>query len=249
MKIVGILLCLCSERFLIHSISYKRFYWFPDYYKKIKKLAEKNNYFTNNWAQLALIVIPILLLVSLAYLVLHHIIFGLVGFVLSIIIFFYCLGPENIFYPIAQSDHKNEVERIGDYFVQTNRQLFSLIFWFIIAGPIGALAYRLITLCCNLDLVHEQAKETTDLLEWLPTRVTTLLFLLVGNFQRSYSLFIKFLFVKPELNHEMLRECGLMAVRENEADELSMVKGEELVEHAIVVILVLIALFTLISWL
>jgi AmpE protein len=47
----------------------------------------------------------------------------------------------------------------------------------------------------------------------------------------------------------MLRGCGLLAVRENEADELSMIKAEALVEHAIIVILVLIALFTLISWL
>lgn len=249
MKILVILLCLFSERFLIHSISYKRFYWFPDYYQKIKKLAEKNSYFRNPWAFLALIVLPILLLVSFAYLVLHHIIFGLMGFVLSVVIFFYCLGPQNVFYPLAQSDGKNDIARIGDYFVQTNRQLFSLIFWFIIAGPIGALAYRLITLCCPLDTVHKQATETTDLLEWLPTRITALLFLLVGNFQRSYSLFIKFLFVKPKLNHEMLRECGLMAVRENEVDEPSMTKAEELVEYAIVVILVLIALFALISWL
>ena len=32
MKLMVILLCLLSERYLVHSIAYQRFFWFGDYY-------------------------------------------------------------------------------------------------------------------------------------------------------------------------------------------------------------------------
>lgn len=249
MKLLVILLCLLSERFLIHTMSYQRFYWFADYYQKIKNFADKHSTFANPWVLLALIVLPIVLLVLIIYLLLHHIIFGLMGFLLSLIIFFYCLGPQNVFYPITQSDTKSNQELLEDYFILVNRQLFSLVFWYIIAGPIGALTYRLITLCRDINSIGEQANEITDLLEWIPARLTTLLLLLVGNFQRGFSLFARYFFAKPELNSNMLRECGLLAVRTNEAEEVPMPVAESLVEYAIIVMLVFIALFTLIPWL
>ncbi|VEB35859.1 inner membrane protein AmpE [Legionella sainthelensi] len=248
MKLLVILLCLSCERFLIHSASYQRFYWFTNYYQKIKISADKNSFFVNPWALLALIVIPLLLLALIIYLLLHQVFFGLMGLILSILIFFYCLGPQNIFYPITHSEVKSDQELVADYFISVNRQLFSLIFWFIVAGPIGALAYRLITLCREFNTVHEQANEVTDLLEWIPARLTVILFLLVGNFQRGISIFTRFLFAKPEINSEMLRDCGMQAVKSNDMEEISMPAAESLVEHAIIVMLVLIALFTLFSW-
>ncbi|MGM9453885.1 hypothetical protein ACTAZI_11175 [Legionella bozemanae] len=249
MKLLVILLCLLSERFLIHSVSYQRFYWFFDYCQKIKMSTNKHSFFTNPWVLLVLIIIPIVLLVSIIYLLLHHLVFGLIGFLLSILIFFYCLGPQNVFYPIVQSDTRTNEELVGDYFVLVNRQLFSLVFWYIIAGPIGALAYRLITLCRDVNYVSEQANEITDLLEWIPARLTVLLFLLVGNFQHSFSSFTSFFLAKPDMNDDMLRVCGLLAVKTNEVEEIPMPVAESLVEHAIIVMLVFIALFTLITWL
>ncbi|KTD15653.1 inner membrane protein AmpE [Legionella gratiana] len=249
MKLLVILLCLFCERFLIHTVSYKRFDWFSNYYQNIKSRADKNRFFINPWALLALIIIPLLLLALIIYLLLNDIFFGLMGLLLNILIFFYCLGPQNVFYPITQSETKSEQELVADYFVSSNRQLFSLVFWFIIAGPIGALAYRLITLCREFNAVYEQANETTDLLEWIPARLTVVLFLLVGNFQRGISLFSRFLFAKPETNSEMLRDCGLQTIRSNDMEEISISAAENLVEHAIIVMLVFIALFTLFSWL
>jgi AmpE protein len=248
MKLLVILLCLCSERFLIHTVSYQRFYWFGDYYQKIKKISAKHSFFTNPWALLALIIIPILLLTLFVYLLLHHLFFGVLGLILSLVIFFYCLGPQNVFYPVTQSDTKSNNELVGDHFVMVNRQLFALVFWFIVAGPIGALAYRLITLCRNVNGVGEQANEITDLLEWIPARLTAVFILLVGNFQKGFPLFVHYLLAKPDLNNIMLRECALQAARTSDTEEISMTVAEGMVEHAIIVMLVLIALCTLISW-
>lgn len=249
MKLLVILLCLFSERYLIHSMSYQRFFWFGDYYQRIKKLAENNSFFTNPWVLLVLIVIPLILLTGIIYGVLHGIFYGFMGFLLSIVLFFYCLGPQNVFYPLTQSDTENSNELAGDYFAMVNRQLFSVVFWYIIAGPIAVVAYRVIALCRDLSAVSLQASEVTDVLEWIPARLTVLMFLLVGNFQRGVMPFVNYMVAKPDFNNNMLRDCGLLAVRTNENEDVPMLVAESLVEHAIIVMLVFIALFTLISWL
>jgi AmpE protein len=249
MKLLVILLCLCSERFLIHTISYQRFYWFNDYYQYIKKTADKNSFFANPWALLGLIVLPPVILIAVIYCIFHSVFYGFIGLLLSIVLFFYCLGPQNFFYPITQSETENTNQLVGDYFAIVNRQLFSVVFWYIVAGPIAIVVYRLIALCRDIPTVSFQANEVTDILEWIPARLTALLFLVVGNFQRGFKLFCNYFVAKPDFNQEMLRECGLQALRSNDAEEVTMPAAENLVEHAIIVMLVFIALFTLISWL
>lgn len=249
MKLLVILLCLFSERFLIHSASYQRFYWFEDYYQALSKITAKNSFFVNPWMLMALIVLPPLLITAIVYLMLHGIIYGFVGLLLSIVLFFYCLGPQNVFYPVTQSETESGTQLAGDYFSLVNRQLFSVVFWYIVAGPIMMVVYRLITLCRGIAPISIQANEVTDLLEWIPARLTSLLFLLVGNFQQGLKMFVHYIFTKPDYNNEMLSACGLSAVRTHESEEVPMPVAEGLVEHAIIVMLVLIALFTLISWL
>lgn len=95
MKLLVILLCLLSERFLIHSISYNRFVWFESYYQYIKSFIDKNNIPRNTAFLLFLIIVPIIIGVSLAYLLLSSILFGFLGLVFNLAIFYYCLVPKN----------------------------------------------------------------------------------------------------------------------------------------------------------
>lgn len=250
MKLLVIVLCLLSERFLIHSFSYQRFSWFGDYVALVKKTTDKYFALTNPWVQLAAIVLPIVITVSLIYLLFHSMLYGFGGLVLSIMIFFYCLGPQNAFYPLSESAEEDSIEDFaGNYFVRVNSQLFAVLFWYIAAGPIAALIYRLITLSKNIDSVRVQATQATDVLEWIPARITALLFLLAGNFQRGFSTFTNYLLSSPDFNHKILSECGLQAVRVSESDQIPVPVAEELVEHATIVLLVFIALFTLAAWL
>jgi AmpE protein len=249
MKLLVIVLCLLSERFLIHSISYHRFVWFERYYLFIKNLIDKNNILNNTALMLALIVLPITIITSLVYLAVDSILFGLLGLLFNIALFFYCLGPKNPFYPIIDTDVEVPEHSAGTYFAEVNNQLFSVIFWYVIGGPIAALFFRLISLSKTIPSVAVLAKDTTEILEWIPARLTVLLYLLVGNFQLGFQRFTGFLLVKPALNDQMLSECGLLAVRSNEFEEVPMPIAETLVEHAVIVLLVLVALFTLAAWL
>jgi AmpE protein len=248
MKLLVILLCLLSERYLVHAISYQRFYWIENYYRYIKKIGESHSFFTNPWVLLALVVVPIILVTALIYCLLSGVFFGLMGLLLSVALFFYSLGPQNVFYPVTQSETESPIQLVGNYFSMVNRQLFAVVFWYIVAGPIAALSYRLFVLCREMPEISVQATEVSDLLEWIPARLTALLLLLVGNFQKGLKLFLNFILAKPDSNNEMLRQCGLQAARANESDDVPMPVAESLVEHAMVVMLVFIALFTLISW-
>lgn len=245
MKLLVIVLCLLSERFIIHSISYQRFSWFKNYALWINRFDEKSKYFSNPWLYFAAMIIPILFVVSIIYLILYKQLFGFAGLILNLLIFYYCLGPGNPFYPSMPEGQTSEIQRAESYFAQVNTELFSLIFWYVVAGPIIALAYRLITLCYDIEQVSLQAKQAKDVLEWIPARITALLYLLVGNFQRGISSFLKYMLVKPDENNILLGQCGVHAAQVTENNEITMIVAEEIVEYATIVLLVLIALFTL----
>ena len=75
MKLLVVVLCLLSERFLIHAAAHQRFYWLGNYYSFIKKIIDKSSLFTNPWMILAATVIPIVVFISLIYFLLHSIFF------------------------------------------------------------------------------------------------------------------------------------------------------------------------------
>lgn len=246
MKLLVIVLCLLSERFLMHSASYQRFNWFNDYASKIIALFDTNKWPSDPWLMLAALLLPIILPILIIYLLCNQLIFGFVGLLMSIVLFFYCLGPQNAFYPLTTDS--NESVQVGRYFSEVNHQLFAVVFWYIIAGPIGALTYRLLNLSQAITPVSIQAQQITNLLEWVPARLTVLLYLLVGNFQKGFATFTQYMLAKPELNQVLLSEGGIEAAKANPGDEIPMTIAEQLVEHATIVLLVLIALFTLVAW-
>lgn len=249
MKLLVIVLCLLSERFLIHSLSYTRFLWFGGYYSFITTQLQDKPFFVNPWMMLLALVAAILLPVTLIYSMFYNLFFGFFGFLSNLFLFFYCLGPQNVFYPVYEEDIEDQNKAVEDYFITANTQMFALIFWYIIAGPIIALAYRLISLLRQFNAVSEQANQLTALLEWIPARLTALLFLLVGNFQRGFSVFKNELFSSPQTNDLILSQCGLQSVKINEFEEILMLQAQNMVELALVLLLVLIAFFTMAAWL
>lgn len=245
MKLLVIVLCLLSERFLIHKISYKRFSWFSQYYQSIQQLLDEKR-ISNPTLRLLLTVLPIFLLVTFIYWLLHNCFWGVLGFLINLAVFYYCLGPHNVFYPITNNDSSEEL--VAGYLVKANEQLFSVIIWYLIAGPIAALLYRLISLCRDYAPIGQQATQITNVLEWLPARVTVLLYLLVGNFQAGVRQYVGFIFTKPELNNQMIQECGLLALDRIDTETVvTLPIAERIVEHATIVLLVFIALFIMVA--
>lgn len=249
MKLLVILLCLLSERFLMHSLSYTRFMWLSDYYTLITQHIKDKPFFANPWMELAALVLIILLPVLVIYYLLYNFLFGFLGFLFNLFLFYYCLGPQNIFYPSYEGKDVSPNDKAGDYFIKANTEVFALIFWYVLTGPLIALAYRLITLFRGFESVGQVATQLTVILEWIPTRITAVLFLFVGNFQRGFTVLKEYLLAAPEMNDTLLSQCGLQAVKADETEEVPMTLAQNLVEYALVIFLVLIAIFTMTAWL
>lgn len=72
---------------------------------------------------------------------------------------------------------------------QVFERVFAVLFWFLLLGPFGALAYRLSFLYVNGGeerLTFAPARRFLRIIEWLPLQVLGFTFLLVGDFARSF---------------------------------------------------------------
>ncbi|MBA3537050.1 MAG: regulatory signaling modulator protein AmpE [Tatlockia sp.] len=249
MKLLVILICLLSERYLVHALSYLRFTWFSSYCNKIYQYVGHSPLLQNPKILLVIIVVPLLVLAGIAFYIADYLFFGLFTFLLNLLIFYYCLGPVNPFYPVRTEVESDNTEvAAGYYFSQVNGQLFSVIFWYVVSGVVGVLVYRLISLCREQELTATLATQITNFLDWIPARLTLLLYLLVGNFQKGFHFYVQKFLTSPEYNSQFLSEGGLLAARTNESEPVQLPYAESLVEHAIIVCVVILALFTLGSW-
>ncbi|QDP72638.1 hypothetical protein FOG18_08760 [Legionella israelensis] len=253
MKLLVIVLCLFSERFLIHTASFNRFSWFKEYYSFIaRNLQPLGALSAPVWLLIGLI-LPIVIISALVLFFLEDVFYGFFGLILNIIILYYCLGPQNPFYPItekkvnAQGADQNTVS--GRYLVEVNGQLFAVLFWYILTGPLGIIIYRTISLSQDYEPVAAKAKLIIAWLDWLPARMTALFYMLVGNFQRGAHYFAKYFTGGPAKNNAMLSECGIAAASIEGDKTASISAAENLVEHSVIVFLVFLALFTLAAWL
>lgn len=248
MKLLVIVLCLLSERYLVHVSSHRRFHWFQKYADFIDRQLSHLPFMSTTWARIALFSLPILSVVFAIFYLFGSWIFGIIGFLLQLGIFYYCIGPNNPFYPRIKSGNAHPtIEEIGSYFVDVNGQLFAGIFWYIILGPIALLAYRLISLSKSRSTVAAEATLLTNILDWIPARITALLYLFVGHYQAGVNTYTRLFFTRPELNATLLQECGIKAIA-TDSDSLTLPVVETHIEHAMVLLLALIAIFTIVSW-
>lgn len=71
-------------------------------------------------------------------------------------------------------------------FYQGFERWFAVVFWFVLAGPAVALAYRLLFLLANDDQLKQQDRDRAAAvlvyMEWLPVRLLGLAFAVIGNF-------------------------------------------------------------------
>lgn len=249
MDLLVIVLSLLSERYLVHKIAHNRFHWFTTYSHVISSRITRALPSISAWVVLAMIVMPVLLMAAIILCCVDNVMYGFLDLVFNIAIFYYCVGPVNPFYPVlTNADEQPMNAHIRDYLVNVNEQLFAVLFWYIVLGPLGILAYRFISQAKHQPVVSHQASNVLAVLDWLPVRMTALLYLLVGNFQVGFNLLCTMFFSAPHQNQNMLSRCGMAALSIDNDEQKTMLQAENLVEHATVVLLVLLAIYTMVSW-
>ncbi len=113
--------------------------------------------------------------------------------------------------------HKHAVQAM---LYQGFERWFSVIFWFVIAGPFGALVYRLSFILANQNGIPDQYCNTMVCrviywLEWLPVRLFGISTAVVGNFGSSIKVWRERLWHDEVSTEERLMHYGLAALGED----------------------------------
>ena len=156
---------------------------------------------------------------------------GLIWLVFSIGVLFWCFGPNDLeddvdafIEALAREDDAQQIQIARRFlseenvsedaverarqvaeatFYQANIRLFAVIFWFVIAGPLGAILYRLVaTVAQPTESIEGSAQTDTarvdvelqsialgflSLLDWIPVRLEALGFAITGSFDHAFS--------------------------------------------------------------
>lgn len=74
----------------------------------------------------------------------------------------------------------------------TNERLMAILFWFVVLGPVGAVTYRITVQLHRqtkdeeaVDGLNEAATRLKAILDWLPARITAVIFAVAGSFVDS----------------------------------------------------------------
>lgn len=286
MKLVVILACLIIERLVNPGLLILRFSWLSSYIAYLQRYVNS----AALWRGMAGVIVitgPLLAITTIIYCSAGELFYGMLRPLLAIIVLIYCIGPGDFRRQLEgfiTAKQENDIERSNDYAKAIlkeelpvaeseryraltektlwcyNEQIFAVLFWFVVLGPIGALLYRLIERVVELaELPNSRISEVfamaimlKDFLDWLPIRILGFSFALVGHFKDTFAYTRRHFFTSQ--NRQFLIAAGLLAVNANQSEPVSVTIDEHkellgLFDRALIIWLVLMALITLSAWL
>lgn len=183
--------------------------WLQRWIIRLNERLGLNSIWTHGSGLLLTVGLPCLALLLVDQL-LGGALFGLVGFVLAIVVLYYCWGPRDLDQDVADLVTATEpesrqralralgavdtdsavVDRVELVFAEALRRWFSVLFWFVLFGPVAALGYRLLQLLSDRsELIAElpygqslAARRLHEALAWLPAQLMSLALALAANF-------------------------------------------------------------------
>ena len=138
---------------------------------------------------------------------------------------------------------------------ESNDRIFSVIFWFMVLGPFGALLFRLTSYTMHTThnkTLNEAATKLQAIMAWAPAHLVAMGYALTGNYEGASQSF------RDKTKQDDLSDCnnmtlltaGLGALKDcSPGEETSCIRATRgLVLRTLVVWLAVIALLTLIGW-
>lgn len=163
------------------------------------------------WLCLGLLVLLPVVALGLLLLMIEPLVYGWLALPAHLLVLIYSLGRGDLLaalgpfrdawrrgdsqaaYHVAERDlalQPEEGEQLlqqvqGHLLWQAYQSFFAVIFWYLLLGPLAALAYRLLALSAEQAVqpaLRERAEQLRHAFDWLPARVLASSFALVGNF-------------------------------------------------------------------
>ena len=165
------------------------------------------------WGLALALVVPTVIAATLAWW-LHGVLLGVLGLLFAVVVLVFCFGPRELEADIdavlkapdaerrsAAAQALNPEERseplawnaavlVGATAIAALRRRFSVLFWFFLLGPAGAVLYRMTRLAAGNDgaaagldaMARARAARVADILDWLPAHLMVLAMALAADF-------------------------------------------------------------------
>ena len=216
MTFIIIALSLFVEHFLPEQEEYRQPDWFRRYALWSQQLPW-GEWMGQSAAGIIIILAPLLLAVGLLQAMFNNTLGGIPELLFATFVLFFCLGPRDLgrqvrsFIDAWDAEDEDNAKRIGNELIadsslqtesaygraiangilmQAYLRTFSVIFWFVVLGPLGAVLYRSChTLRQTLPGLNDTGidfrsgvNRLLEILDWVPARLTAFTYALSGNF-------------------------------------------------------------------
>jgi AmpE protein len=278
MTLFAILICIGIQRYF--NLSFKDYWpnWLRLYVQGLTTVLTRIR-LDNSYVKIICIVLPILILMGGLQYILHDVWFNLPNFALNVVVLFLCLdvrkfhnGLREYFQACEQNDQQSafrygltflDHEAADDLvvlarnitrklFLQADWSIFSLLFWYILAGPLGALIYAVINFLAQ-DPLNEAADKIKNVLDWIPVRLAGLSYALVGHFGYGFAYWRQHVLSGLKATREFAYAAGLASLELGDGDVALADATEnrlaiDLIDRALILWIAAIAVFTLVAW-
>jgi AmpD protein len=289
MTLLAVLICFGIQRYL-HLTSRKRDFLLQRYTQYGLKLLGKMGVH-DALASVLLLLIPIVLIVGIIELLLQGWWFNIFEFLFNVVVLFYCMDARDLRYELHdyfQAQEREDRQAAFHYgnvflgqesaddmvsliraitrkiFLYADLYIFSVIFWYILLGPIGAVIYATLTYFAygakegsTQSIVPESffawGQKVQALMDWVPERITGLTYALMGHFAAGMVYWYQHLGLGLKSAKEFAFGAGL-ATLELDPHEVALASFQEnkdainLVGRTCGLWVTVIALFTVVAW-
>lgn len=272
MTLISLLLVLLVER-----VTTKSRYWQAEFYvaKYLTQIESGNwlNSSSKSWVLLLIISVPVIL----AYILVQEFTGGLLELVFSTAILMVCVGCPHIratykcflqaasrgdmqacdMYQAQLCDDEPNVTFGQNLVWQNYRHYTAVILWFAAFGAAGAILYVLVReleskLSQQESPASVQIKRILNLIDWIPVRITSFGFLVIGHFSRAFPTWLGYLPDPATSAKTVLLDVSKKA-EEIEPDDKNCTQEPctlvRLAKRNVMFLLVVIAILTLSGWL
>ncbi|MFW2372892.1 MAG: regulatory signaling modulator protein AmpE [Gammaproteobacteria bacterium] len=280
MALICILIGLILERTLDKVREYRHFTWFNQYSQwMIKHLP---GLIAQGASSIIILLLPIMIVVAIVQNTLDDVFFDMFSLIFGLAAFVYALGPRDLNLEIdgfLDARENGDEEKAQQYasaimaeeasaapdqqiadvmhaiLYQSNDRIFSVIFWFALLGPFGAIFYRLTSYTMSFSVnktLADAAKKLQAMLAWAPAHLVAMGYALTGNYEGATAGFRDK--TRPDdlslCNYNTLTRAGLGALKDcTPGEETACIRSTRgLVLRTLVVWLAVISILTLIGW-
>lgn len=278
MALISIILALLLDRLLRDWHDLRDLGWFEHYSSAMNRIVPT----TNGVVIYCIIMLVPVTAFVLFQTLLYGYMFNLPYFLFSVVVLIYCLGPNCL---ASEIEHYIDARHLGDddealhlagaitgeaastspdqqgsdvvkaILSVANERIFTVLLWFALIGPLGAVMYRLSSNISKSDegRLSAFADIVQAVMAWLPARMLAAGYAMVGNFDGAINAY-KNRPYEADLsisNNDTLISIGLGALRDAQAeDEIAGIQtARDLVMRAILMWTAVLALLTLSGWL